>query len=158
MSLLLLFNPQVVTGAAYLRPAADSVNTANWVTQAGSSSGLFDAIDESVTGDSDYILSPAANLGGAGLWPVLLRLSDPAAGKTFVEPVKVRYRYRKTNTGDKMLIVTLKQGATQIAQWSHTGAGITTSFQTVTQTLTAPQALGITDYNNLFIEFTDDEV
>ena len=158
MSLLLLFNAAAATGTAYLRPDADNNNTANWVTQAGSTTGLFDAVDEVATDDANYILSPAANFSGAGLWPVLLQLSNPAAGNTFVEPIKVRYRFRKTNTGDKMLIVTLKQGGTQIAQWSHTGAGITTSFQTVTQTLTALQAFNITDYSNLFIEFTDFEL
>lgn len=156
MSLLLLFNQPAATGAAYLRPDGDVLNADNWVSSAGGF--LFDAINEVATDDADYILSPAANLAGAGLWTFRLRLSDPAAGKTFIEPIKVRYRFRKTNTGDKNLIVTLKQGTTVIASWNHTGAGITTTFQTVTQTLTALQAFNITDFNNLFIEFTDDEV
>lgn len=156
MSLLLLFNAPSSVVPAYLRADADSVNTDNWVTQAGSSTGLFDVVNETSLDDADYIQSPAE--AGYGSNTVRFQLSDPTAGKTLVDPLRVRYRFRKTNTGDKTLSVTLKQGTTVIANWSHTGAGITTSLQTVTQTLTAPQVAAITDLSNLFIEFVDSEV
>ena len=140
----------------FLRPDADSLNTDNWVTQTGSSSNLFNAVDEVSASDTDYVLSPFEPAGYVSN-SVRFQLSNPTTGKTLAGPIKVRYRIRKTDVGSKSLAVTLKQGTTQIAQWSHAG-DLTTSFQTITQTLTAPQVAAITDFDNLFIQFDDLEV
>jgi hypothetical protein len=149
---------------AFLRPDQEDFNasiggTGAWVDQAGSPTNIFASVDEATTDDVDYILSPAFTTNNSGGMSILrFRLTDPTINTTLVEPIRVRYRFRKTGTGDKALNVSLKQGTTVIASWSHTGAGITTSFQTVTQTLTTPQAFSITDFSDLFIEFMDDEV
>jgi len=155
VTLLLLFN-QPTSVTAFLRADADDTNTDNWVDQAGSSSNLFNAIDEVSVDDADYILSPAITTGGS--WTkVKIRLSNPAPGTTLGGPIKVRYRAKQTNVGNKWFAVTLYQGTTVIASWDHV-VELTTSFQTFTQTLTAPQVAAITDFDDLYIRFEDVEI
>lgn len=131
-----------------LRPDADS-SISDWTNQAGGATGIFGTIDEATFDDADYIQSPLPPSGSVARF----RLSDPTAGYTLANPVVVSYRFKKDNTNDQSLTVSLKQGTTLIASWTHTGAGLTQSFQTVDQTLTAPQFASITDFNDLFVEF-----
>lgn len=106
---------------AFLRPDTDDFNasfggTGSWVNQADSATNIFASVDKSTTDDVDYIQSPAfATNNSSGLSILRLRLSDAAPGMTLAEPIKVRYRFRKTGTGDKALNVNLKQGSTIIA-------------------------------------------
>jgi hypothetical protein len=51
------------------------------------------------------------------------------------------------------LKVRLFEGATQIAEWTHTD--VSASFADAVQTLTAPQVAAISNYANLFIELDD---
>ena len=139
----------------FLRPDGDILNQ-EWVNQAGSSNFMYLSVDEASADDADYALSPS-KLAGYVSTSLRFQISNPTAGKTLAGPIKVRYRIKKTDVGVKSLVVTLKQGTTQIAQWSHFG-DLTTSFQTIVQTLTAPQVAAITDFDNLFIQFDDLEV
>jgi hypothetical protein len=51
------------------------------------------------------------------------------------------------------LKVRLFDGATQIAEWTHTSIAV--AFADVEQVLTTPQYEAITDFGNLFVEFDD---
>jgi len=160
MTLLLLFNqPSAPPTTAYLRGDADAINADNWINEAGSTTGLFNSLDEVSFSDADYILSPAFSTAPVynGLTSVRFRLSDPTVGKKFTDPVKVRYRVRKTGSGNKSFTVKLLQGTTQIVSWNHT-SGLTTSFQTIEQTLTGGQVASISDWNDLYLQFDDGEV
>jgi hypothetical protein len=132
-----------------LRPDADS-SISDWTNQAGGATGIFGTIDEATFDDADYIRSPLPPSGSVARF----RLSDPSLGNgTMASPLVVSYRFKKDNTNDQLLTVSLKQGTTLIAAWTHTGAGLTEIFQTVEQTLTAPQLASITNFTDLFIEF-----
>jgi len=139
-------------GAAFvvqlLRPDADD-SISDWTDQTGSTTTIFNSIDEVSASDADYIRSPTPPNASVARF----RLSDPTAGKTLVDPVKVRYRFKKTSSDDQQLIVSLKQGTTLIASWTHTGGGLTETFQTAEQTLSSGELASITDFNNLYIEF-----
>lgn len=128
----------------YLRPDADSSNS-GWSDQAGGTTNLYQTVDETIASDADYIRStpnPTADI-------VRLRLSDPSSRLT--EPFKVSYRYGLTASGSVRITARLKQGSTIIKSWVHTDA--TTTFKTVTQTLSSGEFAAISDFNNLFVEF-----
>jgi len=130
-----------------LRPDADD-SISDWTDQAGGTTNIYTSIDEVTASDADYIKSPIPSGTTARF-----RLSDPTTGMTLADPVVVSYRFKKLTSPDQKLTVSLKQGTTLIASWVHTGSDLTTAFQTVTQTLTAPQLASITDFNSLYIEF-----
>lgn len=109
--------------------------------------GLYVNIDEVTTSDADFILSGVNPTNDI----VIFTLSNPPAGKRLRDPFIVRYRYKKTDTTAINIVVTLRQGTTQISQWTHTGA--TTSFQTAEQTVTGSEYAAITDWNDLRLEF-----
>jgi len=128
----------------YLRPDTDASNS-GWTDQAGGSSNLYQAVDETTENDTDFIRSssnPTADI-------IRFRVSDP--GSSVTEPFNISYRYGLTATGSLKITARLKQGSTVIKAWEHTDA--TTTFQTVTQTLTTGEFASITDFNDLFIEF-----
>ena len=79
---------------------------------------------------------------------------SPSLFANSANPV-LTYRYNKypqltITTVD--LVVTLQQNTTNVATWNHTG--ITSAVFTASQTLTAPQAASITDYDDLYVVFT----
>lgn len=144
------FRPLPIAGTPvvllYLRPDADSID-GSWTNELGGTT-LFSSIDESVADDADYIQSsalPSMDVAKIGL-------SNPSARVT--SPVKVRYRYKKDSAAAADLTVRLLQGATQIASWTH--SGISSSFVTTEQTLSGPEFASITDFDDLYIEFTAD--
>jgi hypothetical protein len=99
-----------------------------------------------VASDTDYIQSSINPVSDVAK----ISLSNPSSMVT--GPVKLRYRYKKTEAATTNLTVRLLQGVTEIASWSATG--ISASYVTTEQTLTAPQLASITDFNDLYIEFT----
>lgn len=136
--------PPIPSAFFYLRPDADNT-TGTWTASVGSD--LFAMIDETVVDDADFIRSadnPANDT-------TIVTLSDPTVGKRLKDPFKVRYRYKKHDTGTISITVTLRQGSTQIAQWVHSSP--TTSFQTAEQTITGSEYAAITDWTNLRLEF-----
>jgi hypothetical protein len=141
---LYLGNTYVPPVRLYLRPDADSID-GGWTNELGGTS-LFASIDETVASDTDYIQSSANPVADIAK----ISLSNPASA--VASPVKVRYRYHRVSSPAANLTVRLLQGATQITSWSH--VGISTSFVTTEQTLTAPEFASITDFNDLYIEFT----
>jgi hypothetical protein len=104
----------------------------------------FAQIDEVTADDGDFVQSPPAP-NNAVLEVGLTPGSDPLLSTGHV----VTYRIRKNQPGGAQINITvsLMQGATTIASWTHTNLG--SEWQTFTQTLTGSQADTITDYAGL---------
>lgn len=136
---------------AYIFPDADDA-TGTWTNELGGST-LYASIDEHLAPiDSDFIqsaLDPVSDL-------CRVRLSDPTVGITPTEPFFVVYRYGKFGMAQIDLTVSLKQGTTIIVTYTHTD--IAGPPLTVRQTLTTPQFASISDFTNLFLEFTANKV
>jgi hypothetical protein len=133
------------TGIGYLRPDADDVD-GGWTNELDGSV-LFSSIDEAASAnDSDYIKSSEDPVNDV----CQVRLSNPSSLVT--TPAKVRTRYKKSaDSGALNLIVRLKQGATEIAEWQY--SDISDTLTTSEESLTTPQFNSITDFNDLFLEF-----
>lgn len=129
----------------YIRPDADAID-GNWTTDTGSTT-LFSSIDETVADDNDFIIS--SNNPNHDICKI--RLSDP--GAMSMQPCTVRYRYGKRGEASFSLdlTVSLLQGVTVIASWTHTDVG--TTFVLAEQLLTTPQFNAITDFTDLFLQF-----
>lgn len=132
--------------AQFARPISD-------VSLGGWSGPAWSAIDEAVASDADSTSSPTAP-SNATLEVALGAVEDPQVSTGHV----VRYRLQKDAANGAQINVTvaLMQGAVQIASWSHTN--IANGFTTITQTLTGPQADAISDYSNLRLRFTANQV
>ena len=141
------------TGSQFMRPSADSV-VGSYTNQAGSSTNIYQSIDEVNADDSDYIQSPLSPSNA----PVRLKLGTgvtPAAGsRTF------RWRVAKDVTGGNQIDATAKiyqgggnvQGAGTLKEtFTHTNVTTATTF---TETVTAT----ITDYSDLYVEFSANQV
>lgn len=137
------------TALRSLQPDADSID-GGWTDQVGGTS-LFAAVDEMIADDADYIRSA----GDPVVDVCKIALSNPS-GAAPAEPFIVIYRYKKAGSNPIDLGVRLLQGVTEIAAWSHSDVG--TEFIIAEQTLTGPQFAAISDFNDLFIEFTGDTV
>lgn len=146
------FQEKVATGTPqFLRP--DGVLSEGWELATGCTIGTNDedCINEAVRDDTDYITSSL--LQGDQFDIVEFSLLDVTT-----PPVKsnhiVRYTYREElgNPPNPDLTVTLNQGATLIASWTENGP-LPGSFAQSSRTLTIAEANGITDYNDLRLEF-----
>lgn len=128
--------------AQFGRPDSD-VTVSDWTT-----APLWSSIDEATFSDADLISSNnnTNNACEVGLSDV----GDPVSSSTHV----VRYRYRKNAAAGnaRNITVSLYQGATLIAEQTHTG--ISEVFTAGSFTLTGPQADSITDYADLRLRFT----
>lgn len=128
-----------------IRPDADT-SAGLWTPSTGGS--LFAMIDEAIADNADYIksgLNPANDI-------TKIRLSNPTGVLTTPISVDTRYKKEVNNATAVNLKVRLLQGTTEIASWTYTG--ISSSFADASEPLTAPQIAAITDFNDLFIEFT----
>jgi hypothetical protein len=129
---------------AELHPDAD-VTDGGWLNEVAGTS-LFASIDEATINDSDYIRSQAMPLSDV----CEVALENPLG--TPGQPMTVSYRYKDGGvTGDISLIVTLLQGATEIATWSHNN--ISGTFSTVQQTLSSGEFAAISDFTDLRLRF-----
>jgi hypothetical protein len=139
------FRTGLVVVLTFLRPDTDAANS-GWTTQSGGTSNLYLTIDEAAPpNDTDFIqssISPTSDV-------VRFRISDPTTG--VAQPFKVRYRYGIVGSGTLTITVRLKQATTVIKSWVHTDA--TSTFKTVTQTLSSGEFASITDLTDLFVEF-----
>jgi hypothetical protein len=131
-----------------LQPDADSID-GTWTDQSGGTS-LFAALDEIVPDDNDYIQStfqPTFNSPDV----CKIRLSDPTS--TPGQPFNVEYRYQRVGYQPLTLTVRLLQGNTIIASWFHE---LQSDLLVAERTLTAAQFASISDFNDLFLQFTAD--
>lgn len=142
--------------AQFARPDLDITNNNNWDDPAPGGNDnniLYDEIDETVQNDADYVTSGPIDLILDTSETLVVGLSDIEDPHT-PSNHKVRYTYRKDQSGGNQidLTVSLLQGGTTIASWTHNN--IDQNFVLVTQTLTIAQANSITDYTNLRLQFT----
>lgn len=138
------------SGAIRLYPDGDS-SVGNWRTDDNSTSNLYQAIDESAEDDNDYVKSELLPSSSA----VKFSLSNPASTPASSDNHVISYRYGKGNGSANQVDLTVKliQGAsTVIATWVHTDIGAT--ITEASQVLSGAQVASITDYDDLFIEFT----
>jgi len=123
-----------------------------WTDEDGNVTGLFDSIDERpIPSDVDYIMNetPENEVYRADF----TEGADPGRDDHHI----VEYRIRKDSVLTRIdITVTLKQGDTTIASWTHQDIG--TDYVTISQTLTTGQAALITDYSQLRLEFNATEV
>jgi hypothetical protein len=129
-------------------PDADTLVT-GWETQAGGTTNLFATIDEAVTDDADYVVSPDDPVAAVAVF----RLSNPT-DPTVNTGHSLTVRARGVN-GLPSLTFQLRQGyvnegsqGTLIAGGSITTTG---SFANYSVSLSEAEAATITDYTALFI-------
>lgn len=116
------------------RPDSD-VSAGAWTASSGSD--LYAMLDEESADDDDYIQSTT----GSTCEVALATVSAPPSGWVTV----VRYRIQGDCT------VSLRQGSTQIASWSHSpGPGSPTTY---TQTLSGGEQSSISDWSDLRLRF-----
>lgn len=137
--------------AQFARPDNDD-SIGSWTDEASGTTDIYLGIDEATAEDTELVRSeadPSTSLYETGLSTI----TDPVSSANHI----VRYRYQKGESGggqpgDIDLIVTLRQGTTDIA--SNTHSDIATGFVDGTFTLSGAEADAITDYTDLNIEMS----
>ena len=126
----------------YARPDSD-VSDGRWVNSAGNNTNLYSYIDESTVSDSDYI-HVTDEWGSTDICTVGLGdVTDPSSASDH----KFTVRVLETGGMDSIILtVTLLQGSTAIRAATITPS---TSFGSVTTTLTSSEANAISDYTAL---------
>ena len=144
-------NPAInASSTSYLYPDADS-SIGNWTDQAGGTTDIYQAIDETEASDTDYVKSESNPSSSA----FKVRLSNPGTAPDSSGRHEIAYRYRKNSNGNQQINLTVKlvEGAsTVIATWSHTDIG--TTVTAAQQNLSTGEVSSISDYDDLFLEFT----
>lgn len=144
--------------AQKVQPTADSVD-GNWLNESGSNVNLYASIDEATAVDTDYITSESAPANSAVRLKVG-KLFDPLSSTGHI----IHWRPGKDSTGGHQIDmkVTLYQGGgnvlgagTQIAQFTRTNVDALTTYD---ETLSAAQADAITNYGDLYLEFSANQV
>jgi len=137
------------------RAVPDSdINSGNWEDQTGGDNdGLqYDEINEVQRDDQDFTSSSRMNGGNPNdqLDVSLSDIPDPEISTDHT----VYYTYKKDqNKGVTLdLTVSLIEGSTTIASWTHTGVG--RNWTSATQTLTTIEADSISNYSDLSLSFT----
>ena len=130
----------------FARPDAD-------VALGGWTNPSFSVIDEAVADDLDKTQSPSAP-AAAALEVGLTNVTDPVSSTGHI----LRTRYQKDVAAGAQidLIVRLVQGVTIIT--SNTYANIANGWVTTAYTLLAAAADAITDYNDLRVRITANQV
>ena len=145
--------------AQFGRPSADTTRD-NWEEDDGTTTNIFDQIDETVVDDADFIRTVLAPTSDVYV-TALTTIEDPVSSSGHV----VRYRYGKDASGGAQidLTVQLRQGyvseasqGTLIASWTH--ANISDVLATAAQALSAAEADAITNYASLFLRFVANQV
>lgn len=131
----------VFTTFQRLLPTSD-VSAGTWTSSLGGA--LNAAIDEVTSDDADYISTETL---GDQCVIALQSAGDPASSSNHL----VRYRLRGDGTSG--IQVSLMQGATVIASWTHDPAP--GAWTTYLQTLSGGEADSITDYTALRLRFTE---
>src|SRR3990170_4302512 len=147
---LTFFVNQNVYGDLFARP--DSDPSTRWVNGIGplpcSDLLTFNCVDEVIRNDADYIQTTGlGNAGSDSQFYTLSNIADPLQSTGHI----LRYTLREGNEGTNPVgfTITLRQGVTVIATFTHAQGSLPTSFTLFQQTLTAAQANSITNYNNL---------
>jgi hypothetical protein len=134
----MLFTPLLLTNPGQSADPASDISDGAWVAS-DSSGNLYDMLDD--VSDADYIYTMSNSTCEVEIGD----LFDPATSEGHV------VGYRISGNGSANLTVTLKQGASTIASWTHTPAP--TSPTSYERTLSGAEADAITDYSDLRISF-----
>jgi hypothetical protein len=146
--------------AQFGRPSTDTVNE-SWTEDDGTTTSIFDQIDESVSDDNDYIQSALAPTSDVYVTK-LTTLEDPVSSTGHT----VRYRYKKSAASGAQidLTVQLRQGyvsegtpGTLIAT-AGTHTNISDTITAGSYTLSGAEADSITDYTDLYLRFVANQV
>ncbi len=145
----------------FARPSADTNNPGQWQTHSGSTTGLYQTIDEASPDDTDYIISPT-NPSNAVYVTKLSSLTDPGTASGHI----IRYRVSASQDNQQAVRTTiqLRQGYTNesspgILIASHdTGLVSSTSWLTYGYTLSSAEAGAITNYGDLYYRIIADTV
>ena len=141
------------------RPTTDTTREA-WEEDDGTTVDIWDQIDEAVADDLDFIRSAQVPTTDAYVTK-LGTLTDPLQSTSHV----VRYRYGKdTAAGAQInLVVELRQAyvseasqGTLIASLTHTD--VASGWTAGTFTLSGAEADAITDYTNLYVRITANQI
>lgn len=134
----------------YAQPVSDT-STGAWANELGSTTNLYQSIDESFPSTTDYIQSGSNPTDDTVRFKVATK-PDPNVSNGY----QITYGYyRPSGVSAINMRVRLVQGAsTEIASWTH--IDIPTTYTEVTQTLTTSQADAITDHSDLYVEFVAD--
>lgn len=145
--------------AQFGRPSTDTTREA-WEEDDGTTTSIFDQIDEVSSDDADYIRSALVPTTDAYVTK-LTAVTDPLQSTGHI----VRYRYGKDASGGAQIdiVVQLRQGYTNegspgtlIASQTHTNVGVFPIAGTFT--LSGAEADSITDYSDLYIRITANQV
>lgn len=143
----------LATAGQALVPSADSVD-GNW-TDSGGGTSLAAQIDETSASDADYILSELSP-SNSSCRVKLASGGDPGVSTGHV----IEWRVGKDTTGGQTInvTVTLRQGGgnslgggTQIATFTRNNVDALTTYQ---ETLSGGEADSITNYTDLYLEFS----
>lgn len=140
--------------AQFGRPISD-VTVVGWTEDDGTTTNLFDQIDESSASDTDYLKTATPPAANSVYVAKLSTVTDPGtdAGHVF------RYRIGKDQVGGNSVdfTVQVRQGYTNegtmgtlVAEWTHSNV---TTLSTFSQSLTTTQAASITSYGGLVGRF-----
>lgn len=145
--------------AQFGRPSTDTTREA-WEEDDGTTTAIFDQIDESAADDGDYIRSALVPTSDVYVTK-LTSVTDPLQSTGHI----VRYRYGKDASGGAQIDITvqLRQGYTNegaqgtlIATQTHTNVAVfpvAGSF-----TLSGAEADAITNYADLFLRIVANQV
>jgi len=154
--LLVEYVPTVVT-SQLARPQAIITNTGPWQTDTGATTNaaVVAAVNESVRSDTSYVQSPLGPSTSNVLEYLLDAVNAPGIAVSGTN-YQVSYTYYKNLSGGVVdLTVSLRQGATQIASWTHSNIGtILQADQTLDQTMVD----NITNWGDLRIRFVPNQV
>ena len=146
--------------SSFARPSADAFNGANWQNQLGSTSNLFQSIDETSPDDTNFVSSPAAP---SNLVYVCNLSSVPDPGIDTGMSLFARLAKSPTSASQIDMAAELRQGyvnegtqGTLICTITATNVG--TSFVTFQHDLSTTEAGTISDFAALFIRFTANQV
>lgn len=141
--------------AQFGRPSTDTTRD-NWEEDDGTTTSIFDQIDESSADDGDYIrtgLAPTSDVyvtklttledpvSSSGHTVRVRRSKDAAGGATINLTVELRQAY--TNEGAQGTLIATVMSAVAIDE----------NWTTTTYNLSGAEADAITDYTNLYLRF-----
>jgi hypothetical protein len=146
--------------AQFGRPSTDTTRE-SWEEDDGTTTDIFDQIDESSFDDADYVRSALAPTNDVYVTK-LTTLEDPVSSSNHV----VRYRYRKDAAGGAQidLTVQLRQGYTNegspgtLIATAGTHTNISDTITAGSYTLSGGEADSITDYTDLYLRFVANQV
>lgn len=145
--------------AQFGRPSTDTTRD-NWEEDDGTTTAIWDQIDEAVSDDADYIQTVLAPTSDVYVTK-LTTMEDPVSSTGHI----VRFRYRKSAAAGAQidLITQLRQGYTNEGSpgtliASQTNNNISDVITAGTINLTGGEADSITDYTDLYLRFVANQV